>query len=184
MLGFGKRRLPLQSAVGAWLTQSVDDVDKCVRAVQAAFAQALADEDDPHLVLPTTDEIFVETLPAALVVGLQPLRNLWDHDMYDRGRRSLADALDLNLPVQERDRVKIRVIEYFEVWEKWQVDATGNAPWDDIAASVLERLGVPYTVHIGGMKFINPTSILWVSGKLMEFGGPFWKQLRDTYKVV
>lgn len=178
MFGFGRKKIAIAEVIAVFVEQSVSGLRARLPEIRAAIdasgdgAGSLSD-----------DQLFFELFPATLAIGIQPVRNLWDANTFERAKRELVTFLEGAGQAELSLFVKRRLDEYLSAWSSADPTKGGNLPWDEVTGGVLANLGVARST-LNGVRVISPISILGVSSIISSLPGLFWKNLQKTHKLV
>lgn len=178
MFGFGRKKIPMATAVTIFLEQAAKEVKNKLpdlrEAIGAAGATSASVDDG---------QLYVEMLPAALAIGLQPVRNIWNEEAFERARRETVRLIEGFDQPEMSYHLKLRLDEHLAEWRNSDPLKGGNLPWDNVSGRVLANLGLARTKMMGE-EIISPIAILGVSTVLTAVVGMFWKNVEKNYKLT
>ncbi len=177
MFGFGRKKVPMTDAVAAFVDQMAQEVSNslpAIREVIDTFGGGSEAVDD--------EQLYTEMFPAALAMGLQPVRNIWDAATFERARREVVRLIEGFDEPEKSYHLKLRLDEYLIAWRDADPTTGGNLPWDDVTGGVLSNLGVARSM-IGDTAIISPFAIEGVSSILIPLTGMFWKNVEKKFKL-
>jgi len=128
------------------------------------------------------EQLYIEMFPAALAIGLQPVRNIWGAATFERARREVVRLIEGFDKPEISYHLKLRLDEYLIAWRDADPTTGGNMPWDDVTGGMLANLGVGRSM-IGGNAVISPIAIMGVSSILTTLPGMFWKNVEKKFKL-
>ena len=173
MLGFGRKKIQMNVVVTAFLDLILQEVTGRLQEVRAAIGDRAESISDDHLK--------VELYPAALSIGVQPVRNIWDANTFESVRREIVRQIESLYEPEMSYFFKLRLDEYFTEWQNNYPKTKGNLPWDAVAGRLISNLGL--ADDIGDRALISGMSIMGVSGLLVTMPAMYWKNVKKQFKL-
>jgi hypothetical protein len=123
----------------------------------------------------TDEQIGLEVLLAKVAIGLQPVRNLWDEETFERARIEALHILEKLGEIPEgRQIFEVGLAKYLSAYENCSLI---NMPWDEVSGTLLTSFAVRGSDAPGAI--MNPIAIMQVSQVLMNPPVMFWKDLKE-----
>jgi hypothetical protein len=116
---------------------------------------------------------------AVVATQIQALPNLLPLDQANRIREYVLKCIS-SPELGEYPREAIQ--EYQNAWDQSLKKA--EPPFYGIASVLFDKLGYQSTVKLAGGKFKDPLLLMALSEKVVTFGGPWWKNVIQEYKLV
>ena len=120
-----------------------------------------------------------EFVLAVIALQIQALPNLLAADQATRVREYVIKCISSpELGAYPRQAIQ----EYQNAWD--QALEQAEPPFYGIASVLFDKLKCRSTMEIGGARFKDPLLLDALSGKVVTFGGPWWKTITQEYKLV
>jgi len=116
---------------------------------------------------------------AVIALQIQALPNLLSPAQAGRIREYVMQCISsADLGSYPREAIDA----YQSAWN--QCLQQGERPFDGIASVLFDKLGCQSSVEVGKAKFKDPLLIMALSEKVITFGGAWWKNAIQRYKLV
>ncbi len=172
---FGKKRLTEIEAAGQFVLMATKGVQQqwpqIVEGLKGILQAENAISDDRYASL--------EFALAVIAFQIQALPNLLPSDQAGRIREYVMQCLSSpDLGSYPREAIQ----EYQNAWN--QSLQQGEPPFYSIASVLFGKLKGRSAVELRGARFKDPLLLMALSEKVLTFGGPWWKNVTQKYKLV
>lgn len=172
---FGKKRLSELEAAGQFVIAITKGVQEQWPSVAAELNEIFQSDNS----IPKDEYAGFEFALAVLSTQIQALNNLLPKDQADRIREYILQCISSpELGTYPRDTIA----EYQNAWDESL--SQGEPPFFGIASVLFDKLECKDTVELGKEKFKSPLLLMGLSEKVTMFGGPWWKNVIQKYKLV
>lgn len=172
---FGKAKLSEIEATGQFVLM----VTKGVQQRWPEIADDLKGMFQPEDSISDNRQASYEFVLAVIATQIQALPNLLPADQASRIRECVMRCISSpDLGAYPREAIQ----EYQNAWD--QALQQAEPPFYGIASVLFDKLGCRGTVELGGTRFKDPLLLMALSEKVVTFGGPWWKTVTQTYKLV
>jgi len=116
---------------------------------------------------------------AVIATQIQALSNLLKQEQANRIRKYILECVSSpELGSYPRETIE----EYQTVWDSSLEQ--GEPPYYGIASVLFDKLECEDTVELGGDNFKSPILLMALSEQVVKFGGPWWQNVIEKYKIV
>lgn len=172
---FGKEKLSEVEAAGQFVISILKPIQQEWPKVAAELTRML------QLKQPISTDHYaaLEFAVAVIALQIQALPNLLPPAQASRMREYVLRCVSSpDLASYPRDAID----EYQSAWD--QSIQQGEPPFDGIASVLFDKLGCQSSVELGDAKFKDPLLLMALSEKVITFGGAWWKNAIQRYKLV
>jgi hypothetical protein len=172
---FGKDKLSEVEAAGMFVISMVKPIQQEWPKVAADLTHIL------QLKQPISTDHFAafEFALAAIAVQIQVLPNILPRAQADRIREHVLQCVSSpELGSYPHEAIDV----YQSAWN--QSLQEGEPPFSGIASVLFDKLGCQSSVELGNARFKDPLLLMALSEKVITFGGAWWKNAIQRYKLV
>ena len=172
---FGKEKLSEAEAAG----QFVLAITKSVQQRWPEIANELTELLPEIGPVPDSPHASFEFALAVVATQIQALPNLLSDEQATRIREHVLQCLSSpDLGPHPREAIQ----QYQNAWD--QPVHQGEPPFYGIASILLDKLSSQSTLELGGERFKDPVLLMYLSQKVVTFGGPWWKTITQKFELV